>query len=126
MSDELVLEARNQADGTVYYGGDHTPRVMLTPDLNADYWTYRVVLTARQAVVGFPKFMTTGIGFAVEDTDGNTNLPYTCGTEEIFRHIKKNKGDDAISDDDVRTAITMIQVAAETARAIQDEQSTRP
>lgn len=75
-----------------------------------DYWTYRVRLSEGQAIVGFRKFMTIGIGFALED-DWNTNLPYNCETEEIFQHIKRNKGDDSISDDDCREAIRMIQEA---------------
>jgi hypothetical protein len=106
MTNELKLERRDQADATAHIGP-----VMLTPAIGEDYWTYRVRLSDKQAVVGFPKFMTIGIGFAVEE-DWNTNFPYTCGTEETFQHIKHNKGDDSISDDDVRAAIALIQAAA--------------
>jgi len=102
----LTLEVRGQADRTVHVG----PFAM-TPLIDEGYWSYRVMLSERQAVVGFPKFSTIGIGFAVED-DWNTNFPYTCGTEEIFAHIAHNKDDDAISDDDVREAIRMIQERA--------------
>jgi hypothetical protein len=112
---ELVLEVRDQADGTVRLGGGSGTVMMLTPALGEDYWTYRVMLGEQQAVVGFPKFSTTGIGFAVED-DWNTNLPYTCDTEEILGHIAHNKGDESISDEDVREAIRMIQAAAEAHR----------
>ncbi len=103
---ELRLERRDQADKTTHFGN-----VMLTPALGEDYWAYRVLLSPSQAIVGFPKFFTTGIGFAVEE-DWNTNLPYTCETEEIFAHIAHNKGDDSISDDDVREAIRMVREAA--------------
>jgi hypothetical protein len=103
---ELRLERRDQADKTTHFGG-----MMLTPAIDQDYWTYRVLLSPSQAIVGFPKFFTTGIGFAIED-DWNTNLPYTSDTEEIFRHIAHNKGDDSISDDDVREAIRMVREAA--------------
>lgn len=83
----------------------------MTPPIDEDYWAYRVKLTDTQAIVGFPKFGTIGIGFAVED-DWNTNLPYQSETEHIFEHIAHNKGDDAISDDDVREAIRLVQAAA--------------
>jgi hypothetical protein len=73
-----------------------------------------VVLSKGQAIVGFPKFYTIGIGFAVEDADWNTNLPFTCSTDEIFEHIKHNKGDEAIADEDVVRAIAMVQDAART------------
>lgn len=114
---ELVLEVRDQADGTVRLGGGSGPVMMMTPALGEDYWTYRVRLGERQAVIGFPKFGTVGIGFAVEE-DWNTNLPYTCETEEIFQHIAHNRGDGSISDDDVREAIRMVQEAARAAREL--------
>lgn len=101
----LTVERRAQADLTPNFGG-----VMLTPAINESYWSYRVLLSPGQAIVGFPKFFTIGIGFAVEE-DWNTNLPHDCGTEEIFQHIADNKGDDAIPDNDVRAAIRLIQEA---------------
>jgi len=105
MSD-LVLEKKDQSDDTVKAGP-----ISLTPFVDEDYWTYRVQLSEKQAILGFPKFSTIGIGFAVEE-DWNTNLPYTCGTEEIYEHIAHNKGDEAISREDCITAISMIQAAA--------------
>lgn len=102
----LTLERRAQADTTVVIGA-----AMMTPDINEDYWEYRVRLSDRQAVVGFPKFGTIGIGFAVEE-DWNSNLPYSSDTGRIFEHIRHNKGDDTIADEDVREAIRMIQQAA--------------
>lgn len=103
---ELTLERRGQRDKTVEIG-----LFLLTPPIEEDYWSYRVRLSDEQAVVGFPKFGTIGIGFAQEE-DWNTNLPYTCGTEEIFQHIAHNKADDAIADEDCRQAVRMIQEAA--------------
>ena len=109
MSD-LTLERRSQPNLTGLIG-DEGAVIMLTPPIDEDYWEYRVRLSETQAVVGFPKFTTIGIGFAVEE-DWNTNLPYFCSTEEIFDHIRHNKGDDAISDADVIEAIRLVQAAA--------------
>jgi hypothetical protein len=111
----LKLEVRDQADGTVRLGGPGGTVIALPPSLGEDYWAYRVMLGDRQAIVGFPKFFTVGIGFAVED-DWNTNFPYTCETGEIFAHVAHNKGDDSIADGDVREAIRMVQAAAREAR----------
>jgi hypothetical protein len=102
----LVLERKNQPDGTVHIGA-----MSMTPAINEDYWEYRVRLSDKQAIVGFPKFTTIGIGFAVEE-DWNTNLPFTTGTDEIVQHILHNKGDDAIADSDVREAVRLVQDAA--------------
>lgn len=105
---ELTLERRNQQDKSPILGGG---MAVMTPPIDEDYWAYRVRLSDKQAIVGFPKFSTIGIGFAVEE-DWNTNFPYTVDTEETFQHIKHNKGDEAISDDDVRAAIALVQQAA--------------
>jgi hypothetical protein len=110
----LNLERRSEMDRTAQIGP-----AMLTPAIDEDYWAYRVRLSDKQAIVGFPKFMTIGIGFAVEE-DWNTNLPYTCGTDEIAEHIAHNKGDDSISDEDVRAAIALVQAAAR-----EDREATR-
>lgn len=88
---------------------------MMTPPIGLDYWQFCVPLTEGQAILGFPKFTTIGIGFAAEE-DWNTNLPYSCETEEIFQHIKHNKGIESIPDDDVREAIRMVQQAAREVR----------
>lgn len=103
---KLLLERKDQRNETPMFGG-----LMLTPKLDENYWSYRVLLSEKQAVIGFPKFFTVGIGFAVEDEDWNTNLPYTCDAVEIFNHIKDNRGDDAISDEDCIAAIRLIQEA---------------
>ena len=107
MTTELKLERRDQPDETPVIGGV----IMLTPAIEEDYWAYRVILGEHQAIVGFPKFGTIGIGFAVEE-DWNTNLPYTCSTGQIFQHIRHNKGDKRITDANVKRAITLVQVAA--------------
>lgn len=106
---ELLLERKVQKDETAKLGGG---LVIMTPPVSEDYWAYRVKLAGEQAVIGFPKFFTVGIGFAVEE-DWNTNLPYACDAQEILDHIRHNKGDDAISDDDVLAAIKLIQDAVE-------------
>lgn len=114
----LALETRDQINKTATVGP-----FLFTPPIEEGYWTYRVRLSERQAIVGFPKFLTIGVGFAVEE-DWNTNLPYTCDAEEIYAHIEDNKGDDAITREDCLTAIRMIQEAA--AEAAQAEQATPP
>lgn len=102
----LTLERKDQQNNTGQVGP-----IMITPPIDEDYWTYRVQLAGKQAILGFPKFGTIGIGFAVEE-DWNTNLPYTCGTEEIYEHIEHNKGDDAITREDCLAAIKLVQDAA--------------
>lgn len=82
--------------------------VSITPPLDEDYWVLRVKVSKTQAVVGFPKFFTIGIGFQKEE-DWNTNLPYTVDAERIYNHIKHNKGDSKIKKQNVIKAIQMIQ-----------------
>ena len=108
---ELNLEIRGQENKTPVVGP-----AMLTPSIDEGYWAYRVKVSETQAIVGFPKFLTIGIGFAQEE-DWNTNLPYTCDAEEIYQHIAHNKGDDAISREHCIAAIRMIQDAAKKERA---------
>lgn len=112
----LTLETKNQTDKTPVLGDGAGSHVLLTPAIEEDYWQYRVRLSDRQSIVGFPKFFTIGIGFAVEE-DWNTNFPYTCTAEEIYDHIAHNKGDDSISREDCLAAIRMIQEAAAADRA---------
>jgi hypothetical protein len=113
----MELERKGQANETgVLLTEDGTAGVASTPPIDEDYWEYRVKLSDTQAVVGFPKFSTVGIGFAQEE-DWNTNLPFDCETATIFKHIAHNKGDDGIDDDDVVTAIRLIQEAATADRA---------
>jgi hypothetical protein len=107
---DKVLESRVQQDKTLRVGA-----FSIAPAIEPDYWTYRVRLSETQAIVGFPKFFTVGIGFA-EEEDSNTNLPYTCDAEEIYEHIAHNKGDDSISRDDCIDAIRLIQQVAKADR----------
>jgi hypothetical protein len=66
--------------------------VMITPPIGEGYWWARVPVGGGQAIVAFPKFTTIGIGFQREE-DWNANLPYSSPAEEIFDHIKHNRGD---------------------------------
>jgi hypothetical protein len=107
---ELILERREQPDRT---GVADLPggQILLTPPISEDYWEYRVRVADGQAVVGFPKFNTIGIGFAVEE-DWNTNLPYTVATDEIVSHIWHNRGKSKPKRKLVTEAVRMIQAAA--------------
>ena len=90
----------------------HKETILFTPPIDEDYWLFRVPLTDKQAIVGFPKFWTIGIGFQVEEYDWNTNLPYTSDAETIYKHIEDNKGDDTISEEACISAIQAIQKQA--------------
>lgn len=107
----LELECNKEAisDAPIFKSGNSI--VMVTPAIGEDYWLFRVKLSDTQAILGFPKFTTIGIGFAQEE-DWNTNLPYTADTDKILDHIIHNKGDENIGDDQVREAIQMVQKAA--------------
>ena len=107
----LELECNNagMSDAPIFKSGNSI--VMVTPAIGEDYWLFRVKLSDTQAILGFPKFTTIGIGFAQEE-DWNTNLPYTADTDKILDHIIHNKGDENIPDDAVREAIQMVQAAA--------------
>ena len=110
---DLYLERRAQRDATpAFKDGDTT--FLFTPPIGADYWAYRVRVAEGQAVLGFGKFGTVGIGFAQED-DWNTNLPYTQDTDAIVDHIWHNRGpnlnDDQHDRDTVRAAVAIIQHA---------------
>jgi hypothetical protein len=106
MSD-LILERKDQDNETGELAGG---TVLIAPIVDEEYWAYRVRLSDTQAIIGFPKYTTIGIGFAVEE-DWNSNLPYVESAEGIFGHIAHNKGDDSISDEDCLEAIRMIQAA---------------
>ena len=97
----------NNSDLGIIAGG----AILFTPAVGKDdYWSYRVKLSKKQAIIGFPKFGLTGIGFAVE-SDWNTNLPSGSDTLEIYNHIKHNKGDKSITKATCIKAIKMIQDA---------------
>lgn len=106
---ELKVE-RNPEDPTFEDMGVVSPELVVTPAIGPDYWVYRVMLTETQAVLGFWKFGMIGVGFAVEE-DWNTNLPHSQEFDLLFNHIKHNKGDDRIPDEDVIEAIRLIDQA---------------
>ena len=108
---ELTLERRTQTNETPNIVMPSGGLVSMTPPIDEDYWEFRVRLTDTQAIVGFPKFNTIGIGFAVEE-DWNTNLPYRCDAEDILDHIWHNAGEESITREDVLEAIRMVQRAA--------------
>lgn len=105
----LILETKDQPDETVEIGN-----AVIAPLVDPDYWTFRVVVSQDpfQAVVGFPKFSTIGIGFAVEDDDWNTNFPYTVETDKIVDHIWRNRLPLDLARDTVHEAVLLIQTAA--------------
>jgi len=110
---ELTLEVNQkfvEANTTFPVGAGSS--IMVTPPLDEGYWQFRVKLHEDQAIVGFPKFGTIGVGFAQEE-DWNTNLPYTCPAEQIYDHIKHNKQYDEIADELCVEAIKLVQSAAE-------------
>ena len=111
MKNKLVLEINKKyvkEDGIIK---TRVGTIMITPSIGEDYWQFRVKLSEKQAIIGFPKFGTIGIGFAKE-TDWNTNLPFSSDAQKIFKHIEENKGDKSISDADCIKAIKMIQKVA--------------
>src|SRR6185503_21383701 len=90
---------------------DPSPRVLITPAISPEFWLWRVKVSDKQAVVAFPKFGVIGIGFQIEDADWNTNLPSNTPANEIFDHIKHNKGDEGIPDNLCIEAIELLQKA---------------
>jgi hypothetical protein len=93
------------------FAKSHFGNAMITPRMGEGYWVARIRLHEDQYVQAFPKFFTLGIGFAKEEDDWNTNLPYTCGAEEIASHIWKNRKYDVISKDNLIRAIELLQEA---------------
>lgn len=107
---DLVLECNEaMVDKTAILGGG---RIMMTPPIDESYWKFRVRVSEKQAIIGFPKFNTIGIGFQHEE-DWNTNLPYTTSAKEIYDHIEHNKQDDSIPPELCIRAIKIIQKTVE-------------
>lgn len=100
-SDKQFVEQKLGVAGSPYL-------LMVTPAIDENYWLFRVPLTDKQAIVGFPKFNTIGVGFQKEE-DWNTNLPYSCSAEEIYHHIKCNKGDKKITKARCIEALKLLQ-----------------
>ena len=98
--------------------------LMITPPIDEEYWLFRVPVSAKQAVVAFPKFCTLGIGFQVEEQDWNTNLPYTCEAEEIANHIKENA--QVAGDDETPEFNTVVRAIMLLQDACHENQGTTP
>jgi hypothetical protein len=98
-----------------YTSEDGKTVLMVTPPIEKDFWTHRVKLDNGQAVIGFPKFFTIGIGFA-EEQDWNTNLPWSSTAEDIYEHIKHNKKPSKATKATVIKAIKLIQEYVEKAK----------
>lgn len=81
---------------------------MITPPVGQDYWLFRVKLFKDQAIIAFPKFGTIGIGFAIEEENWNTNLPYSVCPEQLYDHIRANKKYDEITKESCIQAIKLI------------------
>ena len=86
--------------------------IMMTPPIDEDYWIFRIKLHKDQALVGFPKFGTIGIGFAQEE-DWNTNLPYQATTKEIADHIWINRKYPQVSYKILTKAVDIMRKASE-------------
>ncbi|MBX2986709.1 MAG: hypothetical protein KF802_02330 [Bdellovibrionaceae bacterium] len=84
-------------------------QVLFTPFLKSEDALFRVKVSKNNAVLGFSKFDTIGIGFEKEK-DWNTNLPFHCWTDQIYNHIKHNGR--GIPKAKVISAIALIQAAA--------------
>ena len=102
----LEFNARFQPSNDTFINGRSI--AMITPPIGQDYWLFRVKLFKDQAIIGFPKFGTIGIGFAVEEDNWNTNLPYSFSPEQIYSHIKANKKYDEITKEDCIEAIALV------------------
>jgi hypothetical protein len=85
--------------------------IMMTPDINEDYWIMRVKLYKDQAIVAFPKFSLIGVGFAIEKGSWNTNLPYQMSADSLYKHIEVNKHYKALTKERCLEAIKLIQKA---------------
>ena len=108
---EFVEDGFDVAEGKLAPAGLMVPGIIATPNLNPDFWQYRVKFENGQAILGFPKFHTIGIGFALEQ-EWNINLPYDVPSEHILSHIIENKGDKDIKESDCLAAIKMVKRAA--------------
>lgn len=105
----MTNELRVERSSLKYREPSGSP-ILFTPPVSDEYWTYRVRVADGQAIVAFPKFLTLGIGFAVEQ-DWNTNLPYTSDATDIYAHIEHNRGSDEITRERCVLAIELIQDA---------------
>jgi hypothetical protein len=109
MTNEMTVEfnSKFQKDNDEFIIND--TKIMITPKLDKDYWIFRVRLHEDQSVIAFPKFSTIGIGFAIEESDWNTNLPASINAESICDHIWENHKYESITKEMVVNAIKMLQ-----------------
>lgn len=109
-SDEEDVEIRREHQGETFcFTIPKGIKGMVTPNITEDYWMMRVPVSRKQAVVCFEKFGTIGIGFQVEDADWNTNDSWIFDAEEIYDHIKVNKGQKHITRQKCVSAIKLLQ-----------------
>lgn len=85
--------------------------VVAYPHGGKNNWLFRVMVSDTQAVIGFRKFFTIGIGFMLEKSM-NTNLPHECPVKYIFDYIAENKGSDLIPDERCIAAVRLVKIAA--------------
>jgi len=115
----LELNSKKVPNRTGVYGSkDGGPVGFASPDVDEDYWVVRVPVSKTQAVVGFPKYFTIGIGFQHEKADSNVNLPFCSSVDRIYLHIEKNR--DGASPDRCKKAIRMIQDAVVEHKLVED------
>ncbi len=89
--ERLILEVKPQANKSPTIVSPDAI-IRMSPPVGGDYWKFRVQVAPNQAIVGFPKFTTVGIGFQIEEADWNTNMPFTEPAERILKHIWVNRG----------------------------------
>lgn len=112
LDDLMVVRRTDVADQTmINVGGGMSVGVGRAG--SDDYWAYRVQLTDQQALIGFPKFGTIGVGFLVEE-DWNSNLPYASRVSMVADHIGHNRFVDGVDipRPHVERAIALIRDAA--------------
>lgn len=120
---ELILEINDRGFTSKDKGLIDGTGIMITPAINEDYWYFRICLDeSGQAIVGFPKFGTIGIGFAQEKEDWNANLPFECSALEIYGQIVHNKGAETISELDCIEAIELIREASRRFKGLSDDE----
>lgn len=110
MKSKLTLEINSKAINDTSRSLEGSG-IMITPPIGESFWLFRVQLTDKNAIVGFPKFGVIGIGFQKEE-DWNTNLPAGEPAAKIYDHISHNKGDHRITRGRAIEAINLVQDAA--------------
>lgn len=107
---ELVLQ---RADGPVENAAVNVGFVALGGAHRG--WLFRVDVGGGQAVIGFPKYTTIGVGFEQEPESGNTNLPYTTPAKALLNHSWCNRGGMTATPEEALRAFELVQEAAQEA-----------